>query len=119
MSRTPGYLADENFNGRILRALLRRIEHLDVLRAQDTTHGGCDDPTLLQVAADLGRVVLTHDIATLVGHAHDRVLQGQPMPGVIALRSNHPIGALIDDLELLILASEPGELENLVLFVPL
>jgi hypothetical protein len=42
-------LADENFNGRILRALWRQIPNLDVVRAQDTALAGADDPTLLRV----------------------------------------------------------------------
>lgn len=74
-------LADENFNGRILRALLRRIPDLDVIRAQDTALYGADDPTLLQFAADEKRILLTHDVETLVGYAWDRVRAGKAMSG--------------------------------------
>jgi predicted nuclease of predicted toxin-antitoxin system len=65
-------LADENFNGRILRALQRQIPDLDVMRMQDTALSGADDPILLQFAATEGRVVLTHDVETLVGYAWER-----------------------------------------------
>jgi hypothetical protein len=45
-------LADENFNGRILRSLKRQIPNLDVLRTQDTPLLGADDPTLSAPGAE-------------------------------------------------------------------
>ncbi len=112
-------LADENFNGRILRALLRQIPDLDVVRVQDTPLYGTDDETLLQFAADDNRIVLTHDIETLVGYAWARVRSGKPMPGVIAALTESPIGQVIGDLEILLLASPPDEIEGQVRFLPL
>jgi len=112
-------VTDENFNGRILRALQRSIPELDVIRFQDTPRSGAEDPDLLEWCAHQSRIVLTHDVATLVGFAYERVRSGQAMPGVIAAQTNHPIGQVIDDLLLLILASTPEELENRVIFIPL
>lgn len=113
-------LADENFNGRILRALQRLIPDLDVVRVQDTRLSGSDDRTLLAWAAEQNRILLTHDVATLVGYAFERVGRDQAMPGVIAVRTdNSSIGRVIEDLELILLASEPEELNGRILFVPL
>jgi len=112
-------LADENFNGRILRALRRQIPDLDVIRAQDTPLSGTDDRTLLQFAANEGRVLLTHDVETLVGYAWERVRSGQTMPGVVAALTDRPIGQVIEDLELLLLASRPEDLETQIIFLPL
>jgi hypothetical protein len=112
-------LADENFNGRILRALRRQIPGLDVVRVQDTRLSGGDDQALLQFAADERMVLLTHDVETLVGHAWRRVRAGLPMPGVIVALTDRPIGQVIDDLEILLLASKPEEMEGQVRFLPL
>jgi Domain of unknown function (DUF5615) len=112
-------LADENFNGRILRALRRRLPEVDIVRAQDTPLYGADDPALLQFAADEARVVLTHDVETLVGYAWDRVRAGMAMPGVIAASTRSPIGQVIEDLEILLLASPPEEIEGQIRFLPL
>jgi hypothetical protein len=112
-------LADENFNGRILRALRRQIPDLDVVRAQDTPLTGADDQTLLKFAADEGRILLTHDVETLVGYAWERVRSGMAMPGVIAALTNRSIGQVIEDLEILLLASRPEEFEAQILFLPL
>ena len=111
--------ADENFNGRILRGLQRRIPDLDVVRVQDTPLYGADDPSLLEWAAKEGTIVLTHDVATLVGYAYERISGDKSMPGVIAVQSGAPIGSIIDDLQLLIMASEAGDLDNRIIFIPL
>ena len=60
--------ADENFNGDIVRGLLRRNPKLDIVRVQDVGLSGADDPSVLQWAADQGRVIVTHDISTLAKH---------------------------------------------------
>jgi len=112
-------LADENFNGRILRALQRQIPDLDVLRVQDTHVGGADDQTLLQFAADENRILLSHDVETLVGYAWERVRSGMAMPGVIVALTDRPIGQIIEDLEVLLLASQPEEFEAQIRFLPL
>ena len=112
-------LADENFNGRILRALQRQVPDLDVVRAQDTPLYGTDDQTLLQFAAAENRVVLTHDVETLVGYAWERVRSGMAMPGVIVALTDRPIGLVIEDLELLLLASKPEELQAQIRYLPL
>lgn len=44
---TVRFVADENFNRRIVTGLLRRIEDLDLVRVQDVGLAGGDDPTVL------------------------------------------------------------------------
>src|SRR3990167_543187 len=83
--------ADENFNGDIVRGLLRRNPKLDIVRVQDVGLSGADDPSVLQWAADQGRIIVTHDISTLAKHAFDRIAAGQPMPGVFEVRSVAPV----------------------------
>jgi uncharacterized protein DUF5615 len=50
--------ADENFNGDIVRGLLRRNPKLDIVRVQDVGLSGANDPSVLQWAAD--HQVMTH-----------------------------------------------------------
>ncbi len=70
-------------------------------------------------AAGQGRVVLTHDVQTMVGYAYDRVRAGRPMPGVVALPEDAPAGPAVEDLLLVVGASFEGELEDRVIFLPL
>lgn len=111
-------LADENFNGRILRGLRRELPDAEILRAQDTEIYQASDPDLLEWAAQQERVVLTHDIETLVGFAHARVAEGKLMPGVFAVPYNAPIGTVIEDLVMILGASEAPDWNNLVTFLP-
>jgi hypothetical protein len=111
--------ADENFNGDIVRGLLRRNPKLDIVRVQDVGLSGADDPSVLQWAADQGRVIVTHDISTLAKHAFDRIAAGQPMAGVFEVKSVAPVGQAIDDLILLAECSVDGEWEGQVRFLPL
>ncbi len=113
------FAADENFNGDIVRGLLRRNATLDIVRVQDAGLSGADDPSVLQWAAEQGRIVITHDVSTLAKHAFDRIAAGQPMPGVFEVASVASIGRVIDDLILLVECSFDGEWEGQVRFLPL
>jgi predicted nuclease of predicted toxin-antitoxin system len=111
-------LADENFDNTIVRGLFRRNSALDIVRVQDVRLSGEDDPTVLEWAAQEGRVLLTHDVATITRYAYDRVRQGQAMPGVIEIKTDAPIGQVIEDVFILVECSQEGELENQVHYLP-
>lgn len=111
--------ADENLNNNILRGLLRRKSAADIVRVQDVGLSGADDPTVLEWAAEQGRILLTHDVATITHYAYERVAAGKAMPGVFELSHSAPIGLIIDDLVLLIECSFEGEWEGQVRYLPL
>jgi predicted nuclease of predicted toxin-antitoxin system len=90
--------ADENFNGDIVRGLLRRKPDLDIVRVQDVGLSGASDPAVLEWAAGEGRIVVTHDISMLAHYAFERVGAGKSMPGVFALQAEGSIGLAIEDL---------------------
>lgn len=104
--------ADENFNGDIVRGLLRRNPKLDIVRVQDVGLSGVDDPSVLEWVADQGRILVTHDVSTLAKHAFDRIAGGQRMPGVFEVRSVASVGQAIDDLILLAECSLEGDSKN-------
>ena len=74
------WLANENFNNDIVRALFRRKPGIDVVRAQDVGLTGIDDQALLAWAAEQDRVLLTHDVSTITAHAYRRVMRGRQCP---------------------------------------
>jgi len=113
------WAADENFNNAIVRGLQRRKSDIDIVRIQDVGLSGADDPAVLEWAAQEGRVLLTHDAATMTYYAHARVRAGQPMPGIFEARRTVPIGVVIDDLFLLTECSFEGEWEGQVRYLPL
>ena len=114
------FLADENFNHRILAGLLIALPDLDVIRVQDTEIYQAPDPVVLEWAAQEGRILLTHDVQTIPGHAVARVKAGLPMPCVIEVAQDTvSFGRLIEELSIMIGAGKPEDFDNLVKFVPL
>jgi len=112
--------ADENFNGNVVRGLLRRQPALDVVRVQDVGRlSGANDPTVLEWAAQEGRVLLTHDVSTITHFAYERVQAGKPMPGVFEVSGDLTIGRAIEDILLLAECSLDGEWEGQVRYLPL
>ena len=111
--------ADENFNNNIVRGLLRRRPDADLVRIQDVGLSRADDPTVLEWAAEQGRVVVSHDVSTLRKHAYERVAAGLRMPGVFEVPNTLSIGRAIDDLLLIIECSLESEWEGQVRYLPL
>ena len=114
------FLGDENFNNNnIVRGLQRRNTALDIVRVQDVGLFSADDPTVLDWAAREGRVLLTHDVATITHYAYERTAAGLNMPGVVEVTRSVPVGQAIEDLLLLAECSQDGEWEGQVLYLPL
>jgi hypothetical protein len=111
-------LADKNFNDSILRGLIRRLPDLDIVRIQDVGLIHADDPTILAWAASEGRILLTHDVATVTAYAYERIKNGLPMPGVVEVIATASIGQVIDDLYLFVCCSQTNEYEGQILFIP-
>ncbi len=112
-------VADENFNNDIVRGLLRKKPDLDIVRVQDVGLRGKEDPVILEWAAHAGRVLLTHDAATMTYYAYERVRTGKAMPGIIEIADDLPIGNVVEDILLLAEYSERGELEGQIIYLPL
>ncbi len=111
--------ADENFNNDIVRGLVRRKPDVDIVRAQDVGLSGAGDAAVLEWAANDGRVLVTHDAATLTKHAYDRVRAERRMPGVFEVSPSVPIGPAINDLVLIVECSLDREWEGQVRYLPL
>jgi hypothetical protein len=112
-------LADENFNHRIVRGLVRRISGLDIVSVQEAGLSGASDAEVLAWAATEQRIVLTHDVSTMSRDAIQRVEAGLSMPGVIECPRSVPIGAAIEDLFLVAECSIEGEWRDTILYLPL
>jgi predicted nuclease of predicted toxin-antitoxin system len=113
------FAADENFNGKILDSLKRRLPEIEIVRVQDTELYQSSDSEILAWAAQQERILLTHDVQTLVDDAYARVRAGLPMPGVIHVSATISIGDAVDELEVLIGAGTSEDFDSQVKHVPL
>jgi predicted nuclease of predicted toxin-antitoxin system len=112
-------LFDENFDQRIVRGLERLDPQLDGLTARAAGLEKADDPRVLEWAASRARVVITHDVNTMVHFAKLRLGEGLPMSGLILIPDRMAVGQAIEELQIVIECSQPGERNGTILFLPL
>jgi len=113
------FLSDEDFNNHIVRGLRRRSPLISVVRVQEVALSEAPDPDVLECAAKEGRVVLTHDAATMTYYAYKRIAEGLRFPGIVVISQSLPIGEAIEELLLLAECSLDGEWNNQVVHLPL
>ena len=112
-------LADENLDNTIIRGLLRRNPDINIVRVQDIGLLGEDDPAVLEWAANEGRILLTHDVATITLYAYKRVSKNLPMPGVIEIHADAPIGRVIEDLLVILECGTAKDFDGQIYYLPL
>jgi predicted nuclease of predicted toxin-antitoxin system len=113
------FAADENFNNRILRGLVRRLPELDIVRVQDTELYRAADSVVLMWAVHEERVLLTHDEKTMPYFAYEQMRMGKPVAGVIIVERRLPIGLVIEELEIIAVCSTTLDWVNRVQYLPL
>ena len=112
-------MADEHISRHLIRGLRLREPKLDIIRVHDVGLRTEDDDTLLALAAQENRILVTFDTSTVPRAAYNRVVAGLDMPGVAVIRSDLSIAHIIDDLLLLALASTPEDCQDQVIYLPL
>lgn len=112
------FLADANFNRKIVSGLLLREPQIDFQLPTQSIRDGAEDPEVLAIGAELGRVLVTHDIRTMTAHFR-RFLDARFSPGLIVVPQEMAIGAAIEELLLIWEASDAGELINREWHIPL
>ena len=113
------FLADHNFSEIIIAQVLAALPNLDLIRARDIGMARTPDSDILEWAANSGRIVLTHDIKTMVPYAWARVAAGLPMPGVLAVMLVTPYHIASDDIVQSALYGRESEWANQVRYSPL
>jgi len=96
-----------------------RLRGIDVLAATEEGTNRLPDDELLETASTLGRVVFTHDIR-FRALAERWQREGRQFAGLAyGHAEGASIGQYVRDLELIAKASDPGEWQNTVLYLPL
>jgi predicted nuclease of predicted toxin-antitoxin system len=111
-------LCDENFNGKIVRAVRSLDASIAIARVQDMGLSGAADPVVLEFAAAQHRLLLTHDGHTMPAFALERVKVGLPMPGLVVVHEPVALRQVAEDLVLIALAGHDDEYEGRVVYLP-
>ena len=114
------WLADENFRNAIIRGILRRFPAFDIVRAQDIPQiSGRDDLVMLRCATTEGRVVVTHDVSTLIPAMREQLRVASRCAPIVFVPDSLPVGLVIEELLLLNECTAEADWAAGVLYLPL
>ena len=114
------WLADENFDNDILRGIWRRVAGFDVVRTQDVAGiSGLDDPAVLAWATTNDRVVLTHDLSTMIPAMQEQVKRFASCSPIVFVRDSLPVSLVIEEILLLDECSIETDWAAGVIYLPL
>lgn len=112
------FLADANLNQDIVTGLIRRQPAIDFALPQGRLPAAMKDPDVLELAASLNRILVTHDVRTMPTHFGE-FLKWRTSPGVILVPASMAIRAVIEDLLLIWQLSELEDWANRIQRLPL
>lgn len=112
------FLADADLNYPIVAALKRLEPGVDFMTASAAGLEGLPDSEVLEVAARLGRILVTHDRRTMPHHFGE-FIQSMTSPGVLIVSQHMPPSEVAKELLLIWSATEAGEWENRICSLPL
>lgn len=112
------FQADADLNRHILRAVLRLEPTVDFRTAGEADLEGVDDPEVLTLAADAGRILVTHDNKTMPTHFGEFIV-AKTSPGVIVIPQHMPIATAAEGLVLIWAATEAEEWVNRIFWLRL
>lgn len=114
----PRFLADANFNQKIVLGIRRREPAVDFQTALEGGVLGRADSEVLSISARATRILVSHDLKTMPAE-FARFTQAQSSPGLILVSQQTDIGAVIEDLLLVWIASTLEEWQDKIAFIPL
>ena len=114
----PRFQADADFNHKIVVGLRRREPSIDFMSADDGGIVGVPDSDVLSIAAESGRILISHDRKTMPGHFM-RFQETRSSPGLIIVSQDLDIGAAIEELLLIWVATDAEEWVEHLGFVPI
>ena len=112
------FQADADLRRGFVKALRLREPSIDFASAADSDLEGIPDPEVLEIAAQQGRILVTHDRRTMVDHFRNRLAEGKSSPGVFLVTQSVRIGQIVEAIVMVWAASEPVEWENQLRYLP-
>ncbi|MDT4954722.1 MAG: hypothetical protein QOJ02_2860 [Acidobacteriota bacterium] len=112
------YQADADLNEDIVSGVQRRAPEIDFQTAGELGLANLPDSDVLILAAQEGRILVTHDRRTMPTH-FGHFIENHQSPGLIVISQKTEILSAIEDLILLWMASEAEEYVNSILTIPL
>jgi len=112
------FLADANFNQKIVAGLVLREPSIDFALPQAMIPERMKDPDVLDLAYSSGRILVSHDVTTMPGW-FDQCVEERSCAGLILVPEGVPIREVIEDLLLIWHLTEAEEWVNRMEWLPL
>ena len=112
------YQADADLNQAIVTGVLRREPTIDFQTAFAAGLEGVKDPEVLAIAAQQGRILVSHDRKTMPSEFAEFITSNQSS-GVIIVSRKLPIEVIIEELLLIWAVSSTEEWVNRIAKLPL
>ena len=112
------FQADADLNRKIVDGLRLREPAIDLWTAREGGVIGKPDLEVLRLAAESGRVLISHDQNTMPRHFTE-FLRERSSPGLIIVPQDVRVGMAIEELLMIWVASEAEEWVNVFDFVPI
>lgn len=110
------FLADVNLDERIVDGVLRWEPAVDFVTAAAAKLHSLDDVDVLGIAADEGRILVTHDRKTMP-YAFSEFIVSRSSPGVIIVPRDLALKRAIDELILIWAASTAEEWSGMLVLI--
>lgn len=111
------FQADNDLRRAIVSGVVGRQPTIDFRTAQAAGLDGVPDPDVLAVAADSGRILVSHDFESMPAHFHE-FIEGRRSPGVFLIKQSLSVREAIESLLLIWEASESDEWEGRLCLIP-
>ena len=112
------FQADADLRYSILKAVRAREPAIDFASAADGNFESVSDPEVLELSAQQGRILVSHDRRTMVDHFRSRLAEGKSSPGVFLVTQSAGIGEVVEAIMRVWSASERVEWENQLRYLP-
>jgi hypothetical protein len=114
----PRFQADADLNQTIVLASLRHEPGIDFQTATAAGLAGLSDLEVLGLAAQAGRILVTHDLKTMPRHFAE-FLPRSASPGVLLVPQHLPVSAAAEEIILIWSITEASEWTDRLVFLPL
>jgi hypothetical protein len=112
------FQADADLKQAIVAAVLRHEPSIDFQTADEAELKGVDDVDVLAIAAQEGRILVSHDKKTMPQH-FAAFIQNNTSPGVFIVPQHLAIALAAEELFMIWYASESEEWSNRIVHLPL
>ena len=112
------FLGDADLNQLIIDGVCRREPLVDFKTANEADLEGLTDFEVLELAADEGRVLVSHDTSTMPVHFGARLRLGLKNPGVLLALQSASVGEIVESLLIIWSASRDSDWANSVHYLP-